>query len=153
MQRISDLFLAGVGRVVIGSSAANDKEFLQEALLKYGDKIIVGADAMNGDIKTSGWTKPSGINYLDFCKELDKAGVKTIVFTDISKDGTLDGVNIDALSALQSVVSCDIIASGGVRDMRDIDALLGLRVYGAICGKSIYSGTLSLKEAIARTKR
>lgn len=117
---------------------------------KYRDNVIVGIDALNGEVKTAGWLLGSGLNYIDFAKELETLGVKNIIFTDISKDGTLSGVNADALQALQRAVNIDITASGGVRDIHDIDTLIRLGVYGAICGKSIYNGTLSLSQAIRR---
>lgn len=152
MKRIKDSFSVGVDKIILGSAAVNDRDFLVEALNTYGEKIIVGVDALDGEVKTAGWIEGSGLNYLDFSKELEALGVKTIIFTDISRDGTLSGVNTEQLKALIDSVSIRIIASGGVRNIGDIDALIRLGAYGAICGKSIYSGTLSLKQAIERSK-
>lgn len=152
MERIESCFSAGVQDVIIGSAAVTDKEFLLAALRAYPDRIIAGVDAADGIVKISGWLSDSGLDYIEFSKELVRIGIKKIIFTDISRDGTLSGVNLAELAALKTAVDCDIIASGGIRDINDIDALSKLGVYGAICGKSIYSGRLSLKEAIERSK-
>lgn len=143
-------FESGVSKVIIGSAAVEDRAFLDNALSLYKDRIIAGVDALDGNVKTAGWIVDSGLNYLDFAADLEKAGVKSIIYTDISKDGTLEGVNCQHLTALKDRVNMDIIASGGVKDINDIDKLLSLSVYGAICGKSLYSGSLSLKQAIER---
>jgi phosphoribosylformimino-5-aminoimidazole carboxamide ribotide isomerase len=140
---------AGVSRVIIGSKAVSDRAFLLEAVSRFKDKIIVGADAKDGLIRTDGWLKNSGIHYVDFVKDLEKVGVKTVVFTDISKDGTLEGVSLESLKTLKACVKLNLIASGGVKDINDIKSLKELGVYGAICGKSLYAGTLSLADALA----
>ena len=128
----------------------NGKGFLKKAIEIYGDKIIVGVDALNGEVRTQGWLEGSGVNFLDFARELKTLGVSTIIFTDISKDGTLEGVNHVAYKTLvQEVEGVKVIASGGVKDIGDIIELAKINAYGAILGKSLYSNTISLKEAIS----
>ncbi len=152
MESVKNCFSLGVKEVIVGSAAVSDRSFLLEALSLYPERIIAGVDAKFGFVKTSGWLENSGLFYLDFAKELVKTGIKKIIYTDISRDGTLEGVNLEHLTALKQEADCSIVASGGVRDMNDIEALLQLGVYGAICGKSIYSGTLSLRKAVERAK-
>lgn len=148
MDTVDELISLGVRRVIIGSAAVNDREILKSAVSKYGDKIAVGIDAMKGIVKTSGWLDNSGINYIDLAKSMENEGVKTIIFTDIERDGTLQGPNITQLKALCDAVSCDIIASGGISDINDLKKLSTLRITGAITGKAIYEGTLSLRDAL-----
>ena len=110
--------------------------------------IAVGIDAKNGYAAAEGWTQSSKVCFIDLARQMEEMGVKNIIYTDISKDGTLSGPNIEQLSELNNAVSCNIIASGGVTNIGDIIALKDKEMYGAICGKSIYKGTLDLKEAI-----
>ncbi len=139
----------GIDRVIIGSAALKNPEFVREALKKYGaSHIAVGIDALDGIVKTSGWLESSDVNYIDLAREMEKMGVKYVIFTDISRDGTLTGPNLEQLSALSSATDMNIIASGGIRDIGNIRDLAGMNLYGAICGKSIYSGSLDLAEAI-----
>lgn len=152
MERIKSCFAAGVQDVIIGSAAVTDKTFLSAAVRAYPEHIIAAVDAQDGIVKTSGWLSDSGLEYIEFSKSLEQSGIKKIIFTDIAQDGTLGGANLAALAKLCAAVSCDIIASGGVKDIGDIESLLALGVYGAICGKSIYSGSLSLRQAIRRSK-
>jgi len=142
----------GIKRVILGSVALKNPAFVKEAVKKYGKKIAVGIDAKNGMVSTEGWLNTSDIGYLELAKSMEQAGVKAIIFTDISKDGTLSGPNLEQLDAINRAVSCDIIASGGVTDISDIKALMALGLYGAICGKSIYKGTLDLKQAVLTAK-
>ena len=139
----------GIDRVILGSAAVNDKAMLEKAVELYGDRIIVGIDARNGKVSVSGWTNDCDIDYVDMAKECEKIGVKNIVFTDISRDGSLKGPNTDMLKTLSSSVSCDITASGGIKTADDIRALKDMGLYAAICGKSLYSGTLALTEALS----
>ena len=144
-----DFYLShGVERCILGSAALKNPSFVKEAVAVYGERIAVGIDAINGMVAAEGWIEVSTVPYLDMAREMEKCGVKTIIFTDISKDGTLQGPNFEQLKALQQTVSCDIIASGGIRDIEHIHALRELNMYGAICGKSIYSGSLDLSSAI-----
>ena len=140
----------GIARVILGSVALKNPQIVVDAVKEYGDKISVGIDAKNGIVAAEGWLEDSQVNYIDLSLEMIKAGVKNIIFTDISKDGTLSGVNIEQLSALKNAAGdkCGITASGGVHNIEDIKACKKMGLYGAICGKSLYSGTLDLREAI-----
>lgn len=149
MKRVEACLKAGVDKVVIGTAAVEDKIFLAELLKNYPENVIVGVDVRDNRVKTSGWNVDSGLHYIDFIEDLTLMGVKFITYTDISKDGTLEGVNIKGIRKIKNITSCEIIASGGIKDIEDINLLKKEGVYGAICGKSIYVGTLSLKEAIS----
>ena len=152
METIKSYLENGVDRVILGTAAINNKPLLEEAVRVYGDRIIVGIDARNGKVSVSGWTSDSDIDYIDLARECENIGVKNIIFTDISRDGSLKGPNTDMLKALSESVSCDITASGGIKSIDDIIALRKMNLYGAICGKSLYSGTLSLTEALEKAK-
>lgn len=138
----------GISRVILGSVALKNPELVREAVKEFGNLIAVGIDAKGGFVATEGWTEGSDTFYIDLARQMEDMGVKTIIYTDISKDGTLSGPNIEQLTALNEAVSCDITASGGVTNIDDIIALKGKNLYGAICGKSIYKGTLDLKRAV-----
>lgn len=142
----------GIERVIIGSAALKNPALVKEAVEKYGDRIAVGIDALDGMVKTAGWLEGSSVNYIDLAREMAAVGVKYVIFTDISKDGTLEGPNLEQLGALADAVDINIIASGGIRDIGNIRDLTRMNLYGAICGKSIYSGSLDLKEAIKVSK-
>ena len=145
-----DYYLSnGISRVILGSVAVENPSFVKEAIAKYGEKIAVGIDAKNGKVATRGWLTVGEDDYISFAKQMETLGVSTIIFTDISRDGTLEGPNLEQLETLSQAVKCNIIASGGLCNMGDIKALCALNLYGAICGKSIYSGTLNLTEAVA----
>lgn len=109
----------------------------------------MGIDARGGKVSVSGWTETSETDYLTFAKQMEACGVQNLIFTDISRDGTLAGPNLDQLETLKNAVSSDITASGGIKNAGDIHSLAALGLYGAICGKSLYSGTLTVKEALA----
>ena len=144
-----DYYLSnGIERVILGSAAVKAPAFVKEAVNKYGERIAVGIDAKNGRVAAEGWLDDSDVDYIALAKEMEKIGVRYLIFTDISKDGTLAGPNLEQLNAINDAVSCDIIASGGICGIEDIRALKQLGVYGAICGKSLYKGTLDLAEAI-----
>jgi len=148
-----DMYLnIGISRVILGSAALRDREFLKRAVDKYGEKVAVGIDAKNGKVSVAGWLDDSDKDYIEFAKEMEADGVKNIIFTDISKDGTLAGPNLEQLSALSKSVKCDITASGGVHNINDIKNLLDMNLYGAIAGRAIYDGTLDLREAVNLTK-
>jgi phosphoribosylformimino-5-aminoimidazole carboxamide ribotide isomerase len=138
----------GISRVILGSAAVSNPKLVEEAVAQYGDKIAVGIDARNEMVSASGWLDDSDVHYIDLAKKMEEVGVSCIIFTDISKDGTLSGPNLEQLSRINEAVSCQIIASGGIHVIEDIIALNEMQLYGAICGKSIYRGTLSLTEAI-----
>lgn len=139
---------SGIARVILGSAALKDPQLVKDAVSRFGDRIAVGIDAKNGYAAAEGWTETSNVYFTDLAKQMESMGVKTIIFTDISKDGTLSGPNIAQLKEINNAVSCNIIASGGINDINDIKELKQEQMYGAICGKSIYSGSLSLKEAL-----
>lgn len=151
MESIDYYMDQGISRVIIGSAAISNPDLVRAAVVKYGDRVAVGIDARNGMVSGGGWLADSDVNYIDLAKQMEAAGVRCIIFTDISKDGTLSGPNLEQLGRINEAVSCDIIASGGIHTIRDIVALKEMELYGAICGKSIYKGTLSLEEAIAYT--
>ena len=148
MQDVETVLALGVSRVIIGSAAVRQPEFVAEAVKKYGDKIVVGIDAKSETVRTDGWLDDSGENYIAFAERMESYGVKNIIFTDIDKDGMLAGPNFDQLAALRASVSCEIIASGGVSTLEDIAALKKLGIDGAIAGKAVYTGTLDLAKAI-----
>ncbi len=138
----------GISRVILGSAAVKDPELVFSAVREYGNRIAVGIDALDGMVAVEGWLDGSEVYFTDLAVQMEKAGIETIIFTDISKDGTLSGPNLSQLSALQKAVSCNIIASGGISDRKDIRALYQAGLYGAICGKSLYRGTLTLRDAL-----
>jgi phosphoribosylformimino-5-aminoimidazole carboxamide ribotide isomerase len=142
----------GISRVILGSAALNDPALVEEAVRNYGDRIAVGIDARNGFVAAEGWTETSSVPFVELAKRMEQAGVKYVIFTDISRDGTLTGPNLEQLDTLSQSVSCRIIASGGVANLKDIANLLELGLYGAICGKAVYTGDLDLKSAIALGK-
>ena len=150
LETIQEYLNMGISRVILGSVALKNPKLVRDAVEKFGnEKIVVGIDAMNGMVATEGWLETSDVNYIDLANQMIKSGVKYFIFTDISKDGTLSGVNREQLQALaDGTENCDIIASGGVHTMNDIKACKEMGLYGTICGKSIYKGTLNLKEAI-----
>ncbi len=152
METVKSYLENGVDKVILGTAAIKNRSLLCEAVDRYGERIIVGIDARNGKVSVSGWTNDSDINYIDMAKECEKIGVKNIVFTDISRDGSLQGPNIRMLKELSNSVNCDITASGGIKSIDDIEKLRKMDLYGAICGKSLYSGTLDLRQAIEMAK-
>lgn len=148
IETIETLLSVGVARVIIGTAALLNPAFLQEALDKYGERIVVGIDAKDEHVATRGWLDVSDVHYIALAKQMEKMGVKTIVFTDISRDGTLAGPNFEQLQALQEAVSVQIVASGGVSSMDDIKQLNEMNLYGVITGKALYEGKIALEEAL-----
>ena len=138
----------GVSRVILGTAAVNDRDFLLWAVEKYGEKIAVGADIKDGFVAIKGWVEKSEIKCGDFFRDMENIGVKTIICTDISKDGAMKGTNLQMYRELSEKFSIDIVASGGVSSMDDIKALREMKIYGAIVGKAYYIGAINLKEAI-----
>ena len=139
----------GVARVILGSVAIKAPLFTKEMIAKYGERIAIGIDAKAGKVSGGGWLDDSDVDFIELARAVSEAGAKTIIYTDISRDGTLAGPDLAGLKALNKAVTADVIASGGVASLRDVEALAALGLAGAICGKSIYKGTLSLKEALA----
>lgn len=148
METVEEAFADGVSRIILGSAALKNPDFLKAAVASYGNKIVVGIDAKDGFVATEGWVEGSDVRFTDFARRMETIGVKTIIFTDISCDGTLAGPDFAQLAELQAAVSCDIVASGGIRNIVHIRKLAQMGLYGVICGKSLYSGTLSLRDAI-----
>ena len=142
----------GVYRVILGTVAAENPDFCREMTAKYGDKIAVGVDIKDGFVAIKGWTQVADKTCFDFCKELQDMGVKTVICTDISKDGLLSGTNLELYRELQSKFDIDFTASGGVTTLDDVKALIEIGVYGAILGKALYTGNINLKDAVALTK-
>ena len=139
---------AGVYRVILGTAAVSNPEFLSEALSKYGEKIAVGVDLSGGMVAIKGWREVSSISCMDFFEKLQNLGVKTVICTDISKDGLLGGTNVELYRELSGKFSIDIIASGGVSTIEDIRKLKEMNLYGAILGKAIYAKRIDLGEAL-----
>ncbi len=142
----------GASRVILGTSAVNDEDFLKEAIATYGEKIAVGADVKDGYIAIKGWIEKSQYSLEDFLNKMQSLGVKTIICTDISKDGAMKGTNLALYNELSRKYTLDLIASGGVSNIDDIKALKEMNLYGAIIGKAYYTGAIDLKEAIEVAK-
>ncbi|MCI8477347.1 MAG: 1-(5-phosphoribosyl)-5-[(5-phosphoribosylamino)methylideneamino]imidazole-4-carboxamide isomerase [Oscillospiraceae bacterium] len=149
MGDLEAVFALGVHRAVIGSAAVHNPDFVQSAVAKYGARIAVGIDAFHDRVRTAGWVEDSGLNYLDFARSMEDLGVKTIIFTDIETDGMLSGPAYAQLEKLQAVYSGQLVASGGISVLEDIQRLRDMGLYGAIIGKAYYAGTLDLAKAVA----
>ena len=143
---------AGINRVILGTAAVKDRAFLLKAIKEYGEKIAVGVDIKDGLVAIKGWTEKSEFDGLQFCKAMQEIGVKTIICTDISRDGAMRGTNLELYKQLKEQLSLNIIASGGVTDMNDIEQLSQIGVYGAIIGKAYYTGAIDLTEAVEKSK-
>lgn len=148
MQDIDFYISNGISRVILGSVALKNPNLVKEAVKEFGAAVAVGIDAKSGYAATEGWVEKSDVYFTDLAKRMEDMGVKTIIYTDIGRDGTLAGPNIDQLVEINNAVSCDITASGGVTGISDILELRDKKMYGAICGKSIYEGTIDLREAL-----
>ena len=139
----------GVNRVILGTVAVEDFAFLERMVQKHGERICVSVDARgDGKVSVRGWLQESRLDALEFCRELERAGVKTIIFTDISRDGLLQGPNVDFYKVLNDALSCDVIAAGGVSSARDVAALKEIGLHGAIIGKAIYEGNINLADIL-----
>lgn len=146
-ERIRQYLELGVGRVILGTVAVKEPEFLKAMVTKYGSRIAVGVDARDGYVAINGWKEVTEQKSMEFCQYLRDIGVKTIIYTDISKDGGLQGTNLEAYEALSRIEGLDIVASGGISYEHEI-TVLKEKVYGAILGKALYSGMLDLERAI-----
>ena len=135
-------------RVILGTAALDDPEFLALMCEKYGNKIAVGADLKDGQVAVRGWLQTSNVSGMDFCQKMQDMGVKTIICTDISRDGAMRGTNRELYKTLSERFTMDIVASGGVSTIDDVAALRKMNLYGAIVGKAIYTGDIDLEEAI-----
>ena len=152
MEAIAFYLDRGVDRVILGSVALKNPELVQQAVDAYGDKIAVGIDAKQGMVATEGWTEDSQMDFIDLAKAMEKMGVATIIYTDIGRDGTLSGPDVQGLDRLNKAVGCNVIASGGVTTITDILVMKDKKMYGTICGKCIYKKTLDLREAVGICK-
>ena len=141
----------GVGRVILGTKAAENPYFIKETVLRFGqDKIVVGIDAKNGMVATDGWEKVSNYNAVQLALEMKEMGVKTIIYTDIARDGMLLGPNLVHTREMVEKTQMDIIASGGVSSMKDLDDLNAIPVYGVVVGKALYENRIHLGEAVQK---
>ena len=148
METVESYLSLGVDRVILGTAAVTDESFLMEALNKYGEKIAVGVDLKDGYVAIRGWTEKSAVTALDFFSRMEKLRVKSIICTDISKDGAMQGPNKQLYSELSARFELDIIASGGVSSIEDICSLKEIGLYGAIIGKAYYTGAVDLQQAL-----
>ena len=141
-------FDVGVSRAILGTAAVTDEDFLVSAVSKHGDKIAVGADVKDGYIAIRGWVEKSEYTLDAFFEKMQKIGVKTVICTDISKDGAMKGTNLEMYKELSVKYSVDIVASGGISTIDDVSALARMGIYGAIIGKAYYTGAIDLREAL-----
>ena len=148
METVETYLGAGIDRVILGTAAVTDPDFLKEALEKYGEHIAVGVDIKDGFVAIRGWTEKSALPAMDFVRQMQDLGVATLIVTDISRDGAMKGTNRELYRTLSERFSVNIVASGGVSDLDDIRALKEAGVYGAIIGKAYYTGAIDLKEAV-----
>ena len=148
MAAIDRAFSAGVGRVILGTAAVSDPALLEEAVGKYGERIAVGADLRDGRVAIRGWREDSGVTAEDLLRKIEALGVRTVICTDISRDGAMRGANAELYERLQREFGLDLIASGGVSGMEDVRRLRGLGLYGAIIGKAYYTGDIALRDAV-----
>ncbi|MBR3195987.1 MAG: 1-(5-phosphoribosyl)-5-[Clostridia bacterium] len=149
METVTAYIRSGIWRVILGTAAVTDPAFLEAALDAYGDRIAVGVDVRDGQVMTRGWLSGSGVSCDELCGKLVRMGVKTVICTDISKDGMMEGTNVSLYEHLiQSFPQLDLVASGGVSSMSDVQRLRDEGLYGAIIGKALYTGAVDLKEAI-----
>ena len=151
MQAVERCINAGIDRVILGTSATKEG-FAREAVKLFGDKIAVGVDIRDGKVAVKGWLEDSGLDALTFCKQMQDDGVSTLIITDISRDGAMNGTNTELYAELSRTLSVNITASGGVSTLDDVRTLSGLGLYGAIIGKAYYTGAVKISEAIEAVK-
>ena len=152
LEVIEKYLSAGVCRVILGTAAVTDPDFLSEAVRRFGDAIAVGVDIKDGNVAIKGWRETSSLEAFEFCRRLESLGVKTVISTDISKDGAMQGANHTLYDAMRKELGMQIIASGGVSSIEDVKRLAAMELYGAIIGKAYYTKAISLKEAIEVAK-
>ena len=148
METVDAYFSAGVGRIILGTAAVNDPDFLHRAVAKYGEKIAVGADVKDGYIAIKGWLEQSALTLDAFLEQMEALGIRNVICTDISRDGAMRGTNLELYRELSRKYKMDITASGGVSTLEDVRQLRRMDLYGAIIGKAYYTGAIDLKEAI-----
>lgn len=152
METVEKYISAGVNRVILGTAAITNRELVAEAVKNYGDKIAVGVDIRDGFVAIKGWTEKSDRTFGEFCRAMQDKGVKTLICTDISRDGAMRGANRELYRELSESLAVNIIASGGVSSVEDVKALRAMDIYGAIIGKAYYTGAIDLREAIEVAK-
>lgn len=152
MEDIEAKLSCGISRVIIGTKAVSDREFVKRTIDKYGEKIVIGIDAKDGMVAIEGWEKTSNFTAIEFAEKMVSIGVKTIVYTDIATDGTLAGPNVSAMSEMVKAVNADIIASGGIGSLEHIKSLMPTGVEGVIVGKALYTEKVNLTEAVKAVK-
>ena len=152
MEVIEKYVSAGIDRVILGTAAVTEQGFVEKAVKEYGDRIAVGIDIKDGFVAIKGWTEKSELTAFDFCQKMQDTGVKTLICTDISRDGAMKGTNHSLYNELMEKFSMQIIASGGVSSMEDVERLAKNNLYGAIIGKAYYTGAIDLKKAIEVAK-
>ena len=152
METVDRYLSAGIDRVILGTAAVTEPGFVEEAVTKYGDKIAVGIDLRDGFVAIKGWTEQSDLTAFAFCEKLQAIGVKTLICTDISRDGAMKGTNHDLYRELMEKFRMQIIASGGVSSLEDVQRLAEANTYGAIIGKAYYTGAIDLRKAIEVAK-
>ena len=152
METVRKLLESGLDRVILGTAAVRDPDFLGEALAAWGDRVAVGVDIRDGCVAIQGWTEKTELPFLDFCRKMAEMGVRTLICTDISRDGAMRGANRELYRQLSAELPIQITASGGVSSLEDVRALRALNLYGAIIGKAWYTGAIDLKEAIAEAR-
>lgn len=152
MEDIEAKLSCGISRVIIGTKAVSDSEFVKRAIDKYGEKIVIGIDAKDGMVAIEGWEKTSNFTAIEFAEKMVSIGVRTIVYTDIATDGTLAGPNVSAMSEMVKAVNADIIASGGIGSLEHIKSLMPTGVEGVIVGKALYTEKVNLTEAVKAVK-
>ena len=148
MEVIEHYLSAGIDRVILGTAAVTAPALLEQAVRAYGERIAVGVDIRDGFVAIHGWTESAGVEAFAFCEKLEALGVRTLICTDISRDGAMQGANHELYRQLQERFSMDIIASGGVSSLEDVRILSSMGLHGAIIGKAYYTGAIALKEAI-----
>ena len=152
MKTVDTYLTAGLDRVILGTAAVADRRFVEQAVGKYGEKIAVGIDIRDGFVAVKGWTEKSALDAFDFCRDMEKLGIRTVICTDISRDGAMRGTNLELYRQMSREFSVNIIASGGVSGMEDVRQLRAMDLYGAIVGKAYYTGAIDLREAIEVAK-
>lgn len=148
MESIATYLNSGAGRVILGTAAIKDPELLSDAISKYGERICVGVDTKNGKVAVKGWLEFTDTDGLDFCKELSASGVKSVIYTDISKDGTMSGTNLEIYEELAKIEALNVTASGGVCTLEEILKLKSFGIHSVILGKALYEGAINLKDVI-----
>jgi len=152
MDVVSRYLDAGLDRVILGTAAVANPDFAKEAVDAYGEKIAIGVDIKDGFVAVKGWTEKSSLEAFDFCRRMESIGIKTLICTDISKDGAMQGPNHDLYCRLSQELGMQIIASGGVSAIEDVKRLAAMDIHGAIIGKAYYTGAIDLREAIEVAK-